>query len=267
MHGCTDTLGDCATGRRRAAGGRGSGGGTPRAAACAARSPRRTCRCYRSRCAALRRAGARCRRAARATLGGRAGRGRVRRRGDPAAGLPDDDPEPVPLARLDPGSARAGELQRPGRPRAIVLYRRPLMARADDEEDLSELVLDVVVEEFARLLGVDPQAVDPGYPGRRTRPPGTGRSGAAVSGPSSPVGSGTQGSALDTGSMDLQRDARPVAGDDPPGVDRAEPASGVITTANGEPRACPAYRRGAGPRRSCPPRTCTSWVCRVAWPG
>jgi len=38
------------------------------------------------------------------------------------------------------------------------------MARADGEEELGELVLDVVVEEFARLLGIDPQAVDPGYP-------------------------------------------------------------------------------------------------------
>ncbi len=38
------------------------------------------------------------------------------------------------------------------------------MARADDEDDLGELVLDVIVEEFARLLGLDPQAVDPGYP-------------------------------------------------------------------------------------------------------
>jgi predicted Zn-dependent protease with MMP-like domain len=82
----------------------------------------------------------------------------------PAADVPDDDPEPVPLARLDPGSAGAGDQQRPARPARIVLYRRPLMARADDEEDLSELVLDVVVEEFARLLGLDPQAVDPSYP-------------------------------------------------------------------------------------------------------
>jgi predicted Zn-dependent protease with MMP-like domain len=82
----------------------------------------------------------------------------------PAADPPDDDPEPVPLARLDPGWAAAGDPRRPARPARIVLYRRPLLARADDEEDLSELVLDVVVEEFARLLGVDPQAVDPSYP-------------------------------------------------------------------------------------------------------
>ena len=82
----------------------------------------------------------------------------------PATDLPDDEPDPVPLARLDPGSPAAGDPRHPARPARIVLYRRPLMARADDEDDLSELVLDVVVEEFARLLGLDPQAVDPGYP-------------------------------------------------------------------------------------------------------
>jgi hypothetical protein len=51
------------------------------------------------------------------------------------------------------------------RPARIVLYRRPLMARADGDEELAELVLDVIVEEFAQLLGVDPQTVDPSYPG------------------------------------------------------------------------------------------------------
>jgi predicted Zn-dependent protease with MMP-like domain len=81
----------------------------------------------------------------------------------PAAGPADDDAEPVPLARLDPGSA-AADLRPAVRPARIVLYRRPLMARADDEDDLRELVLDVVVEEFAQLLGIDPQEVDPGYP-------------------------------------------------------------------------------------------------------
>jgi predicted Zn-dependent protease with MMP-like domain len=81
----------------------------------------------------------------------------------PAADAPDDDPEPVPLARMDPGSPGAGSAGDPARPTRIVLYRRPLMARAEGEEELSELILDVVVEEFARLLGVDPEAVDPGY--------------------------------------------------------------------------------------------------------
>jgi predicted Zn-dependent protease with MMP-like domain len=46
-----------------------------------------------------------------------------------------------------------------------VVYRRPLLARADGEEDLGELVFDVVVEEFAQLLGIDPEDVDPGYTG------------------------------------------------------------------------------------------------------
>jgi len=82
----------------------------------------------------------------------------------PSADQPDDDPEPVPLARLDPGSAGPADPRGPARPARIVLYRRPLLARADDEDDLGELVLDVVVEEFARLLGIDPQAVDPSYP-------------------------------------------------------------------------------------------------------
>jgi hypothetical protein len=80
----------------------------------------------------------------------------------PPAGPPGDDPEPVPLGMLDPGWPDLGDMQT-ARPARIVLYRRPLLARADGEEELAELVLDVVVEEFARLLGIDPEAVDPGY--------------------------------------------------------------------------------------------------------
>jgi hypothetical protein len=80
---------------------------------------------------------------------------------------------PVPLARLEPGSpgepaaaggpgaTSAGAARRPPR---IVVYRRPLMARADGDEDLGELVFEVIVEEFARLLGMSPEDVDPGYP-------------------------------------------------------------------------------------------------------
>ena len=82
----------------------------------------------------------------------------------PADGLlPEGDP--VPLARLDPALPDAGNPAHPARPARIVLYRRPLLARADDEGELSDLVLDVVIEEFARLLGLDPQVIDPGYPG------------------------------------------------------------------------------------------------------
>jgi predicted Zn-dependent protease with MMP-like domain len=91
---------------------------------------------------------------------------------------------PVPLSRLEPGSPRSRAPEPGGGPDGpallgadrpdggagqdpprIVVYRRPLMARADDEDELGELVFDVVVEEFARMLGVDPGDVDPGYGG------------------------------------------------------------------------------------------------------
>ena len=70
---------------------------------------------------------------------------------------------PVPLARIDPGEADPQDPAGARSPR-IVLYRRPLLARADDEDELSELIFDVVVEEFAELLGLDPDTIDPGYP-------------------------------------------------------------------------------------------------------
>ena len=46
-----------------------------------------------------------------------------------------------------------------------MVYRRPLMARAENDDELSDLVFDVVVEEFAGFLGLDPDSVDPGYRG------------------------------------------------------------------------------------------------------
>ena len=63
----------------------------------------------------------------------------------------------VPLARLLPGGR--------GTPARIVLYRRPLELRAIDREDLEDLVHDVVVEEVAHFLGLDPDTVDPGFGG------------------------------------------------------------------------------------------------------
>jgi predicted Zn-dependent protease with MMP-like domain len=70
----------------------------------------------------------------------------------------------VPLARLDTGTP-AGAGGQPARPPRIVVYRRPLAARADTEEELGELIFEVLVEEFAQLLGVEPEDVDPGYGG------------------------------------------------------------------------------------------------------
>ena len=82
----------------------------------------------------------------------------------PRAGPPGAAGEAVPLSRLDMG-APAGPAGRPDRPPRIVLYRRALAARADTEEELGELIFEVLVEEFARLLGVEPEDVDPGYGG------------------------------------------------------------------------------------------------------
>ena len=69
----------------------------------------------------------------------------------------------VPLARVVRGSAGTSDPSKPASGPRIVLFRRPLLARAEDEEELSDLVFDVVVEEFAEILGVDPEIIDPGY--------------------------------------------------------------------------------------------------------
>ena len=71
--------------------------------------------------------------------------------------------EGVPLARVIRGSAETSDPGNPATGPFIVLFRRPLLARAEDEDELSELIFDVVVEEFAEILGVDPEIIDPGY--------------------------------------------------------------------------------------------------------
>ncbi|GAB3566932.1 metallopeptidase family protein [Amycolatopsis endophytica] len=65
----------------------------------------------------------------------------------------------VPLSRLAPaGVDRVGM---PTRAR-IVLYRRPLEARAKDPGELAELVHDVLVEQVAGYLGVEPDIIEGG---------------------------------------------------------------------------------------------------------
>jgi predicted Zn-dependent protease with MMP-like domain len=63
----------------------------------------------------------------------------------------------VPLARLVPAG-----VDRRGQPTSarIVLYRRPLEARAKDSMDLADLVHDVLVEQIAAYLGLDPDVID-----------------------------------------------------------------------------------------------------------
>ena len=64
----------------------------------------------------------------------------------------------VPLGRLLPAAVDARGRRTAPR---IVVYRRPLEARATDPEDLADLVHDVVVDQVARLLHLDPDEIDP----------------------------------------------------------------------------------------------------------
>src|SRR5689334_5928700 len=45
----------------------------------------------------------------------------------------------------------------------LVLFRRPLEHRAETLLDLESLLLTVVVEQFAEVLGIPPEDVHPGY--------------------------------------------------------------------------------------------------------
>ena len=74
-----------------------------------------------------------------------------------------DDSGPLPLARIVAGSPDPQNPSRPATAARIVVYRRPLLARAEDDDELGDLIFDVIVEEFARVLGLDPEAIDPGY--------------------------------------------------------------------------------------------------------
>jgi len=70
--------------------------------------------------------------------------------------VPDDwDADTVPLSSLIRGSG--------ARPTRLVLFRRPIEHRAESRADLEALVLTVLVEQVAELLGIDPADVDPRY--------------------------------------------------------------------------------------------------------
>ena len=48
-------------------------------------------------------------------------------------------------------------------PARITVYRRPVETRAVNERARATLVHDVVVEQVAELLGLEPETVDPDY--------------------------------------------------------------------------------------------------------
>ncbi|HYO86331.1 MAG TPA: metallopeptidase family protein [Dermatophilaceae bacterium] len=74
--------------------------------------------------------------------------------------VPPSDPAPwepqeVPMSRLFPAEKSL--------PTRIVLYRRPIETRAHDRAELSAMVNDIVVEQLASALGLDPTDLDPGF--------------------------------------------------------------------------------------------------------
>lgn len=70
---------------------------------------------------------------------------------------PSSESAEVPLGRVEPAQRR--------RPARLVVYRRPLEARAKDPHDLEDLAVLVLVDLVADLLGLSPEQVDPDFPG------------------------------------------------------------------------------------------------------
>lgn len=71
--------------------------------------------------------------------------------------VPDDWEGNVPLASLVRGSGTTAT--------RLVLFRRPIEHRCETRSDLEAMVLTLLVEQVAELLGVDADEVDPRYGG------------------------------------------------------------------------------------------------------
>ena len=71
--------------------------------------------------------------------------------------VPTPNSNEVPLGRLFPAQG--------AQPARVVVYRRPIMIRAIDADDLQDLIFDVVVEQVAHLIGLTPEEIDPTYNG------------------------------------------------------------------------------------------------------
>jgi predicted Zn-dependent protease with MMP-like domain len=70
--------------------------------------------------------------------------------------IPDDwRTETVPLSSLIRGSGST--------PTRLVVFRRPIEHRCETRTDLEAMLLTVIVEQVAELLGIDPEMVDPRY--------------------------------------------------------------------------------------------------------
>ena len=61
----------------------------------------------------------------------------------------------IPLASSSPGLGP--------KPPVITIYRRPVESTARGLVPVNELIHDVVVEQLASLMGMDPETIDPTY--------------------------------------------------------------------------------------------------------
>jgi Zincin-like metallopeptidase len=75
--------------------------------------------------------------------------------GEPEPDLEGVRADDVPLGRLLP-APKGGKAR-------IVIYRRPVESRAKGRDERAALVHEIVVEQVAELLGVDPESVDPRF--------------------------------------------------------------------------------------------------------
>lgn len=69
--------------------------------------------------------------------------------------IPDDWTGNVPLSSLVRGTGTQAT--------RLVLFRRPIEHRCETRSDLEAMVLTVVVEQVAELLGIEADEVDPRY--------------------------------------------------------------------------------------------------------
>ena len=74
--------------------------------------------------------------------------------------VPPSDPAPWEVAEVPLGRLFAAQGRTPAR---IVIYRRPVHTRAMSDADLAALVTEVLTEQIAALLGVEPEDLDPRF--------------------------------------------------------------------------------------------------------
>lgn len=75
----------------------------------------------------------------------------------------EDVPPPAPPQAAEPVALGRWFPRTDEHPARVVLYRRPIEARAPEDRELARLVHEVVVEQVADLLGLEPGTVDPDY--------------------------------------------------------------------------------------------------------